>query len=37
MNRMAGKWYGGFQNPVAPVILSKAPIEIFKQVQGQGH
>jgi len=24
INRMTGKWFTGFQNPVNPVILSKA-------------
>ena len=34
MNRMAGKEFPGFQNPVNPVILSKASIEILQTSRG---
>jgi len=30
MNRMAGKRFSGFQNPVNPVILSKPSIEALQ-------
>jgi len=34
MNGMAGKGCPGFQNPVNPVILSKASIEILQRSGG---
>jgi hypothetical protein len=34
MNGMAGKEFPGFQNPVNPVILSKASIEVLQRSRG---
>jgi hypothetical protein len=34
MNRMAGTWFTGFQNPVNPVILSKARVEMVQTSVG---
>jgi hypothetical protein len=34
MNKMAGKGFSGFQNPVNPVILSKASIELLQRSRG---
>jgi hypothetical protein len=34
MNRMAGKGFSGFRNPVNPVILSKPSIEVLPRSRG---